>query len=357
MGRNVLFVGSVPLDSVEEVMSTLAQNFGHELQALPDGEVGERRSWVNRLCYQVFNGHVDLETVKRPKPVDGVEQLLPRDRADAWQFKVRPGVERVRFGNPGYRLGYAKDSANSYFVFRTLREKGVIPPGVRFQVSIPMVNSVVRPLYFPAPADLPRIRPGYEEALAAEIDAMLRRIQHEDLAIQWDCAWEVAAVHEGAPGAPQEQEIATHTAPIGRLSRLLPEAVDLGFHFCFGTFGGWPRFAPDDLGRTVELVNAAVAATGRRVDWVHIPALERTDQAFYAPLANLEPQGARVYLGMVHSMPSLKQRLEVASKYVPDFGLAAYCGFGRLPPAEVPALLDDHRKALDMAGLSTAKSA
>ena len=25
---------------------------------------------------------------------------------------------------------------------------------------------------------------------------------------------------------------------------------------CFGTFGGWPAFAPDDLGRPVELINA-----------------------------------------------------------------------------------------------------
>ena len=30
------------------------------------------------------------------------------------------------------------------------------------------------------------------------------------------------------------------------------------------------------------------AATGRRVDWVHIPTLDRTDAAFYAPLAKLE---------------------------------------------------------------------
>lgn len=353
MGQNLLFVGSVPLDTVEEVMTTLAREFGTQVPALPDGEVGERRSWVNRLSYQIFNGHMDLETLQRPKPVDGLERLLPRGFEDVWQFKVRPGIEHVRFGNPGYRLGYAKDATSSYFVFRTLREKGIIPHGVRFQVAIPMVNSVVRPLYFPDPMDLKRIRPGYEEALAAELELMLRRIPHEDLAIQWDCAWEVSAIH-GAPGYPDEEEIATHTAPIGRLSKLLPTAAGLGFHFCFGTFGGWPRFAPDDLGRTVELANATVVATGRRVDWVHIPALDRTDDAFYAPLAKLDPKGARVYLGVIHSMPSLKARIAVARKFLPDFGLAAYCGFGRIPPAEIPAILDDHREALKIAGLADA---
>jgi len=352
MGQDLLFIGSVPYDTVEEVMATLADRFGDAVPAIPDGEVGERRSWVNRLCYQVFNGHMDLETVARPKPVDGVEQMLPRGHDDVWQFKVRPGVERVRFGNPGYRLGYAKDAGNSYFVFRTLREKGRIPPGVRFQVSIPMVNSVVRPLYFRDPADLARIRPGYEEAVAAELTAMLARIPHEDLAIQWDCAWEVAAVHGDGAGYPGEDEIATHTGAIGRLSKLLPETVALGFHFCFGTFGGWPRFSPPDLSRTVELANAAVAATGRRVDWVHIPALNRADNAFYAPLADLRPQGARVYLGVIHSMATLVERVATARKFLPSFGLAAYCGFGRTAPSELPAMLEDHRQALELIGRS-----
>ena len=168
MGNSLLLVGSVPLDTVEEVMRTFGGALAPYLPAVPDGEVGERRSWVNRFGYQIFNGHLDLDTIRRPKPIDGVEQLLPRGRDDFWQFKVKPGVERVRFGNPGSRLGYARDAINSYFVFRTLREKGILPPGVRFQISIPMVNSVIRPLYFPDPADLAAIRPGFEAALAAE---------------------------------------------------------------------------------------------------------------------------------------------------------------------------------------------
>ncbi len=352
MGRNLLFIGSVPFDSPEEVMGALGREFGAEIPAVPDGETGERKSWVNRLGYQVFNGHADLETVRRPKPVNGIEQLLPRDRDDSWQFKVRPGVERVRFGNSGYRLGYAKDAANSYFVFKTLRERGVIPDGVRFQVSIPNVNSVVRPLYFPNAADLARVRPGYEEALAAELEAMLKRIRHADLAIQWDLAAEVQAVydeHDGLQDGHGDSKIATQIAPLGRLSPLLPDAVALGFHFCFGTFGGWPRFEPHNLGRLVDLVNAAVVATGRRVDWVHVPMLDRVDDEFYASLARLDVKGARVYLGMIHSMPTFQQRLAIARKFLPDFGLAAYCGFGRIPPDRLPDILHDHRVALELA--------
>ena len=90
------------------------------------------------------------------------------------------------FGNPGYRLGYAKDATNSYFVFKTLREIGVIPRGVRFQISMPMVNSVVRPMTFPDPADLARIRPGYEAAIAAEPSPRTGLVaQPEDLGRVW----------------------------------------------------------------------------------------------------------------------------------------------------------------------------
>ena len=350
MSKDLLLVGSVPLDTVEEVMRTFGAQLGRHLPAMPDGEVGERRSWVNRFSYQLFNGHMDLDTLRRPAPVDGVEKLLPRKREESWQFKVKAGIERVRFGLPGLRLGYARDATSSYFIFRTLREKGLLAQDMRFQISIPMVNSVVRPLYFPDPADLDKIRPGFEEALAAELDVIVRRIPAKDLAIQWDLAWELSAVYGQAQIPPKEAQIETHVAPVRRLSARLPQEAALGFHFCFGTFGGWPAFAPKDLGRAVDLVNAAVAAAGRRTDWIHIPALDRTDEAFYAPLERVETGGARIYLGMIHSMETLAARVAVARKFVPDFGLAAYCGFGRTPPEQLPRILEDHLKALEIAG-------
>lgn len=349
MGDQLLLVGSVPLDTVEDVMRRFGGALGGFLPALPDGEVGERRSWVNRLCYQIFNGHADLETLKRPKPVNGVEQLLPRTRDDSWEFRLRPGIARFRFGNPGSRLGYARDAVGSYFVFRTLREKGILPEGLRFQISIPMVNSVVRPLYFPSAADLGVLRPGFEESLAAELDAIVKQIPAEDLAIQWDCAWETQALSGAAPSDSTEAKVDTHVAPIARLSPRLPAGVRLGIHFCFGTFGGWPAFAPESLGPTVDFANAVVAGAGRRVDWIHIPTLDRSDDAFYAPLARLDAKGARVYLGAIHHMATLPARIAAARKFLPEFGLAAYCGFGRTPPEEMPRILADHLAALELA--------
>jgi hypothetical protein len=85
---------------------------------------------------------------------------------------------------------------------------------------------------------------------------------------------------------------------------------------------------------------------------VHIPTLDRADDAFYAPLDRLDARGARVYLGAIHTMATLGQRVAAARKFLPDFGLAAYCGFGRTPPAEMPRILKDHLDALKIAGLA-----
>jgi hypothetical protein len=66
------------------------------------------------------------------------------------------------------------------------------------------------------------------------------------------------------------------------------------------------------------------------------PTLDRTDDAFYAPLGKLDTKGARIYLGAIHNMATLKERVAAARKFLPDFGLAAYCGFGRTPPGDMP---------------------
>ena len=199
MGRDLLLVGSIPLDSVEEVFRSFGGALGAALATMPDGEVGPRRHWISRVHYQVLHGHLELETLQRPKPENGVERLNPRDASDSWMFKVKDGVERVRFGDPGWRLGYARDAINSYFVFKTLREKGVLAPHLRFQVSMPSVNSALPPRIFPNPDDVAKVRAGYQDALAAEIGTIVAKIPNEDLAIQWDCSTEVQDAYGSIP--------------------------------------------------------------------------------------------------------------------------------------------------------------
>jgi hypothetical protein len=119
MSQELLMVGSVPLETASEVLATFGKPLGRFLRSIPDGEVGPRRYWISRVHWHVFALHPDLEIVQRPRRDDGVERLVPHDDRDGWMFQVRQGVERVAFGDPGWRLGYAFDALNSHFVFRT----------------------------------------------------------------------------------------------------------------------------------------------------------------------------------------------------------------------------------------------
>src|SRR5918993_2808619 len=334
----LMLVGSIPLDTVQEVFETFGSALGKYLFSMPDGEVGPRRHWISRVHYQVLAAHPELEVVQRPAPDEnGVERQFPRDAKDSWHFRVKDGVEQVRFGDPGWRLGYARDAINSYFVFKVMKDKGVLPQDLRFQVSIPMVNSVLPPRIFPRREDLDKIRPGYEAATRAEIAKIIEKIPADELAMQWDCSTEVQDAYGSIPGFPLEGAIERNLAEVRNLSPAIPGNVALGYHFCFGTLGGWPRFQPDDLGQAVKLANAFVAASERPVDWIHIPVLDCEDESFFAPLKYLEPQGARVFLGAIHNMARFQERVATAKKFLPHFGLGAYCGFGRLPASELPA--------------------
>ena len=335
--NELLLVGSIPLETAKEVFQTFGKPLGEHLASLPDGEVGFRRHWISRVHFQVFAIHPDIEILQRPKPDNGVERLNPHDVSDSWRFKVREGASAIHFGEPGWRLGFARDAVNSYEIFASLKAKGVLPKHLRFQVSIPMVNSAAPQRIFADRASCEKVRAGYAEALRTELEKILKHIPHRQLAIQWDCA---AELQEAYKGAIDEQ------VPQVGISKDIPEAVRLGYHLCFGTLGGWPRFAPDDLGAAVKLANAYLAASGRPVDWMHIPVLDRNDDAFFAPLAELKPGKTRVYLGMVHNMAGFKARLATAKKYLKDFGVGAFCGFGRMPPAEMPRVLEEHKDAV-----------
>lgn len=348
--RDLMLVGSIPYDTVEQVFDNFGGGLGERLAAMPDGEVGPRRHWISKVHYQVMAGHPEFEILRRPAYENGAERLNPRGPGDSWLFKVKDGIDQVRFGDPGWRLGYARDALNSYFVFKTKRDKGELPAHLRFQVSIPSINSVIAPRVFPEPGDLDRIKPGYLDAVEAELRTIVNAIPAEDLAIQWDCATELMDAYGALEGFDPATMAARNIEQFQRLCPLIPEYAGLGFHLCFGTLGGWPRFVPDDLSGAVTMANLLAAEAGRRVDWLHLPVLDTSDETFFAPLADLEPNGARIYLGLIHNMDGIAERIAAARKYLPDFGLAAFCGFGREATETLPDVLQDHLKAAEIAG-------
>jgi hypothetical protein len=257
---------------------------------------------------------------------------------------------------------------NSYFVFKTLKKEGVIPKHVKFQVCMPLSYSAVTS-FFPDPADHPKIVAGVNKAFAAEIAKMVEKIPPAELAIQWDLAvenryLEAKVAAEGPEAARREAE--RLLAPAREICPGIPNEVELGYHSCFGTLNGWPSRQPKSLEGTVMLLNAAVAASGRKVDFLHFPTVGSLEDSFFAPLSGLKAEAARVYVGLIHHLygeGGLEKQIALSRKYLGDIGIAAPCGFGRAPerpgsllwqkgpaPADVilAKIVEDHRRAVQV---------
>jgi SAM-dependent methyltransferase len=76
---------------------------------------------------------------------------------------------------------------------------------------------------------------------------------------------------------------------------------------------------------------------------------ERPDAAFAAPLRGLRvhPE-TELYLGVVHpgeAIEETRRRIDAVRESSVEFGVATPCGWGRLPPRLVPALIDSHRRS------------
>jgi len=365
--QDLLLEGSIAYDTAEQVFRAMAPSLGDRLPFMPDGEIGERRSWIDHLAYRVFHGHPEIETLSRPLDADGVE-AWQAGHTPNWSFTVKEGVTRVRLGEPGWRLGYARGAIDSYFVFKTLKDQGVIPAHMRFQVSIPLTGSSAR-LYFKRPEDHPKIEPSLTAALRAEVATICQHIPASELAIQWDCAIEDTVI-EGAlaKAGGVVTDAVDHIAgqlfmPAAEVNADLPSEALLGYHACYGTATGWPVREPQDLTGVVLLLNHAVKASGRRVDFVHMPTVKAGGPEYFAPLAHLDTQGARVYMGLIHALHDaggMRQQMEWISAHIKDFGIAAPCGFGRGPGkmssqsglasanAYMDGLIADHKAALEL---------
>ncbi len=187
------------------------------------------------------------------------------------------------------------DAIASYEMFRALREEGVIPAGLRFQVGLPFPSSAMNAFKANFARDYPVAACGFEELVARELARLESEIPGEDLAIQWDCAYETQDI-EGVLAWTTEGAWERFAGPVTRLTRLIPEPVLVGYHLCYGTFPEWPMYEARDYAVLVRMANFAVANSGRTVDWLHLAGpryLRSEDRAFFRPLVDLEHQGLR----------------------------------------------------------------
>jgi hypothetical protein len=348
VSSDLLLVGSLPAGSTEDAFRAAAELFGDLVFALPDGETGLRAGWVSYERERLVRPNPGVDTVRETPSATG----LPRHAYETPVFRVRPGVTELHWDS----WPRIDDAIESYRAFAALRADGVIPDGLRFQVGLPFPSSALNGFKADFAADYPVAERAFEDLVARELRRLTAAIPASDLAIQWDVCYEVLDLEgvlawtaprgETGPGAWER-----FAGPVGRLTRLIPEEVLVGYHLCYGTFPEWPMYEARDMGLLVRMANYAVAESGRAVDWLHLAGpryLRSQDDRFFAPLRELRPGEARVYLGIVlplDGVPGLLLRKATAARHLADFGVAMYCGFGRQPGKDGMETMRDHRQA------------
>jgi hypothetical protein len=332
----VHLVGSVGLDTVEDVFRIVGKELGPHLQRIPDGEVGGRKLWIS-WQYPLLRA----STFLRPDPSGKVR---PTNRFALLTLAEGVGPNDVHFGE----LGYAREARASYLDFIASRDNGELPKNIRFQVCLPTPFAVVSSVV--VPEALPAVEAAYEKAMIVEVAALARYIPHHDLCIQWDLCNEMV-VWDGqkTDAVPSADE--PHDKVIARMQRLctaVPDDVELGLHLCYGDFGAKHFVEPKDAAAMVDFANALSQAIPHKLAYIHMPVpIERSDDAFHRPFRDLTlPAGTALFLGVVHAKdgtPGTKARIAAARRYAPEFGIATECGIARARSEQtVRALLKIH---------------
>lgn len=340
---DLLLVGSLPAQSTDEALRAGAEFFGDMVFALPDGETGPRAAWVGYERERLVRPNPDVEVLEETESPTGI----PRHAYETPVFGIRAGVTELHWDS----WPRIDDALASYRQFRALRDEGVIPANLRFQVGLPFPSSALNAFKANFAADYPVAERAFEDLVVRELQRLTAEIPPADLAIQWDCAYEVQDI-EGVLAWTSDGAWERFTGPVSRLTPLIPEEVLVGYHLCYGTFPEWPMYEARDLGVVVAMANHAIAHSGRTVDWLHFAGpryLRSEDERFFSPLSDLDPGAPRLYLGIVlpvDGVRGLERRHATASKFLGDFGVAMYCGFGRQPGEDGTETMREHRRVV-----------
>jgi methionine synthase II (cobalamin-independent) len=163
---------------------------------------------------------------------------------------------------------------------------------------------------------------------------------------------DVLKMHRWVEDWPQvKQRVWDFLAQFERIAAAVASPVMLGFHFCYGDLAHRHLVEPADLSLSVRMANLAISSVKRSVAWIHMPVpINRSDDAYFAPLRELKSGDAKVFLGLIHlhdgTEGSLK-RAEVARRYLSGFGIATECGLGRRPSETLPDVLRIHREVAE----------
>ena len=329
----VHLVGSIPLKSPEAVFDSVGRFLGDHCKRIPDGETGVRTNWIGwqQSVFSYQSALIQCDEKDRDYQLDR-----------PFRFDEAKGCQDLIFND----IGFAREAIKSYTLFKKKQKDGVLPKIAKFLISMP---TPFAPIYsFISYKNQDDVYPFYEDAMRREIEQICRSIPHCKLAIQWDVATEMS-IFEGVYPATFKNEWDVLMGRLINLGNHVPAKVEMGFHLCYGSMNNRHWREPDDLGTCVKVANGLAEGLSRQINFIHMPVpVNRNDDAYFRPLLKfLQANDTELFLGLVHDSDTLdgnRIRIEKASKYVKNFGIAAECGLGRRNPTVIPSLLRLHLK-------------
>jgi hypothetical protein len=341
----VHFVGSIPLPDAETVFRRLTAAAGPYLLRLPDGETGIRKTWI-RFLQDVLAGNPAIERAED----------VPPFKFTQWDGKVLREIPRLRLRagatpDPAtFTTGYADMAIASWSVFDRLQTAGIIPPKVKFQVSLP---TPIAPTYNNmVPSDRPALLPALTAHFMAEVAKIADAIPNDRVALQWDVCQEVLAWEGYYEPGPVDFRAETIEI-LAAIGDGVPAAIEIGYHLCYGSPADEHCVQPKDMAIMVEMTNAIAAGVTRPIQFFHMPVpKERTDDAYFSPLEDLRLDPAtEQYLGLIHYNDGAGDmaRLAAARRHARVDGVATECGMARGDPARLTVMLAAHVRAAQAA--------
>src|ERR1700728_297931 len=128
VNSDLLLVGSLPASATEDALRQAAGFFDGLVFALPDGETGPRGGWVSYEREQLVRPNPGVVVLQETESPTG----LPRHAYETPVFGIKPGVTELHWDS----WPRIDDAIEGYRVFSSLRDAGVIPAGLRFQVGL-----------------------------------------------------------------------------------------------------------------------------------------------------------------------------------------------------------------------------
>ena len=331
VNSELLLVGSLPADSADSALRAAAAFYDGLVFALPDGETGPRSAWVGYERERLVRPNPDVVVVQETESPTGI----PRHAYETPVFGIRPGATGLHWDS----WPRIDDAIAGYQVFRALRADGVIPAGLRFQIGLPFPSSALNAFKANFAHDYPIAERGFEDLVARELTRLTDAIAPERPRHPVGQRLRDPG-HRGRPGLDvREGAWERFAGPVTRLTRLIPEATARGLppvlrhvpRMADVRGPGHERARPHGQPRRRGVRPARrLAAPGRTA----LPAQRRRSGS--SPRCATSTSERRARLPGHCAPPRRHPRAPATSrdggkKFLDDFGVAMYCGFGRQP--------------------------